>query len=122
MKKISRLYRCTGRNFTNSNDHHQKDATETSKVLVSCVPLQNVDFSSRKEFAPRGSDFFPLREVPYYMVNDITTFEDFHQMCTRFNTRVRNCVLGGMSMNEQNRRSQSRRNVNTFKWNLNLTK
>ena len=31
--------------------------------------FQNGNFSLRKEFAPRGSEFFPLRAVPYGMEN-----------------------------------------------------
>ena len=32
-------------------------------------PFQNGNFSKRKEFAPRGSEFFPLRAVPNGMIN-----------------------------------------------------
>ena len=35
-----------------------------------CVPFHNENFSERKEFAPRGSEFFPLRAVPYVMENN----------------------------------------------------
>ena len=38
-----------------------------STDLVNCVFFQNGDFSLRKEFAPRGSEFFPLRAVPFGM-------------------------------------------------------
>ena len=34
-------------------------------ILFNCVPPQNGNFSLRKEFAPRGSKFFPLRAVTY---------------------------------------------------------
>ena len=37
--------------------------------LFHCVPLQNGNFSYRKELAPRGSKFFPLRAVRYGMIN-----------------------------------------------------
>ena len=33
-------------------------------ILYSYIPFQNGNFSERKEFAPRGSEFFPLRAVP----------------------------------------------------------
>ena len=33
------------------------------------VPFHNGNFPEWKEFAPRGSEFFPLREVPYGMEN-----------------------------------------------------
>ena len=38
-------------------------------ILLNCAPFQNWNFSLRKEFAPRGSEFFPLRAVPYGMEN-----------------------------------------------------
>ena len=34
-------------------------------VLFNCVPFQKGNFSRRKKFAPRGSEFFPLRAVPF---------------------------------------------------------
>ena len=33
-------------------------------ILFNCVPFHNGNFSDRKEFAPRGCEFFPLRAVP----------------------------------------------------------
>ena len=33
-------------------------------ILYNYVPFQNRNFSERKEFAPRGSEFFSLRAVP----------------------------------------------------------
>ena len=38
-------------------------------LLFNCFPFQNGNFSLREEFAPRGSDFFPLRAVPYDIEN-----------------------------------------------------
>ena len=38
-------------------------------ILFSCVPFHNGNFSERKEFAPRGNEFFPLKAVPYGMEN-----------------------------------------------------
>ena len=38
-------------------------------ILFNCIPFQNGNFSLRKEFAPRGSEFFPLRAVPKGMIN-----------------------------------------------------
>ena len=35
-----------------------------SMILYNYVPFQNGNFSQRKEFAPKGSEFFPLRAVP----------------------------------------------------------
>ena len=34
-------------------------------ILFNCVPFQ----IGKEEFAPRGSEFFPLRAVPYGMEN-----------------------------------------------------
>ena len=33
-------------------------------ILSNCIPFQNENFSYRKEFALRGSEFFPLKAVP----------------------------------------------------------
>ena len=38
---------------------------DQSVVLFNRVPFQIVNFFYRKEFAPRGGEFFPLRAVPY---------------------------------------------------------
>ena len=42
---------------------------DQAMILFNYVPFQNENFSQRKEFAPRGSEFFPLRAVPYGMIN-----------------------------------------------------
>ena len=42
---------------------------DQAMILSNCAPFQNVNVSQRKEFAPRGSKFFPLRAVPYRMEN-----------------------------------------------------
>ena len=44
------------------------------------VPFQNGNFSKRKEFAPRGSKFFPLTAVPYVMKITFTILGDFPWM------------------------------------------
>ena len=38
-------------------------------ILSYCVPFQKGNFSLRKEFTPRESEFIPLRTVPYGMEN-----------------------------------------------------
>ena len=38
-------------------------------VLLNCAPFQIRNVSLREEFAPRGSEFFPLRAVPFGMEN-----------------------------------------------------
>ena len=57
-------------------------------ILFNCVPFQNWN-SYRKEFAPNGSEFFPLRAVPYGRENhlpyDVTSLE-----CVLFSLRM--CV------------------------------
>ena len=40
-------------------------------ILYNCVSFQNGNFSSRKEFAPRGGEFFILRAVPNGMENHL---------------------------------------------------
>ena len=45
-------------------------------ILFNYIPFQDRNFSERKEFAPRGSEFFPLRAVPYGMENHFTTLDD----------------------------------------------
>ena len=42
---------------------------DQAMILFNCVSFQNVNCSKRKEFAPRGSEFFPFRAVPYDMIN-----------------------------------------------------
>ena len=52
--------------------------------LSSVVPLFKMgNFSSRKEFAPRGSKFFPLRAVPYGMENQF-----YHVMWSPLNVTI----------------------------------
>ena len=38
-------------------------------IIFNCVPFRNGNFSQTKAFAPRGSEFFPLRAVSYTMEN-----------------------------------------------------
>ena len=38
-------------------------------IFFNRVPFHNGYFSERKEFAPRGSEFFPLRAFPFGMEN-----------------------------------------------------
>ena len=45
--------------------HIKRTLLDQEVILFNCVPFQNGNFSLRKELAPRGSQFFPLREVPY---------------------------------------------------------
>ena len=40
---------------------------DQAMILFNCVPFQNGNFSSRKEFAPSGSEFFHLKAVSYGM-------------------------------------------------------
>ena len=42
---------------------------DQAAILFNCAPFQNGNFSWRKEFAPRGSEFFSLILVPYGMEN-----------------------------------------------------
>ena len=45
-------------------------------ILFNCVPFHNGNFSKRKEFAPRGSKYFPFRAVPYGMEINFATLGD----------------------------------------------
>ena len=67
---------------------HQRETTG-----FNCLPFRNGNFSLMKEFAPRGSEFFPLRAVPYGMETHF-----YHIKCYFFITHVRNCVLGATPM------------------------
>ena len=65
-------------------------------IIFNCVPFQNVNFSKKKEFAPRGNEFFPLRAVPYrnsLLPHWVTSLD-----CYYFITHVRNCVMGATPM------------------------
>ena len=42
---------------------------EHTVILFNCVPFQIGNLSLRKEFAPKGSEFFPIRDGPYSMEN-----------------------------------------------------
>ena len=67
-------------------------------IFINCVPFQNVNFSYRKEFAPRGSEFFPWRVVPYRMENYFYHIRWPPFNVTIFITHVRNCVIGATPM------------------------
>ena len=45
--------------------HIKRRLLDQAVILFNCVAFQNGNFSERKEFAPRGNKFFPLRAVPY---------------------------------------------------------
>ena len=67
-------------------------------VLFNWVPFQNGNFSYRKEFAPRGSEFFPLRAVAYGMGNHFDHISRPPLNVTIFITHVHNCVMGATPM------------------------
>ena len=75
---------------------------DPAMILFNYFPFQNGNFSYRKEFAPRGSKFFPLRAVPYGMINLfyrigwpplIVTI-----LITQVRTHLLNCVMGATLM------------------------
>ena len=45
--------------------HIKEKLLDQAVILFKCTPFQNGNFSLRKEFAPRGSDYFPLGADPY---------------------------------------------------------
>ena len=54
------------------NDTHIKGRLlDQAVILINCVSFQNGNFSLRKEFTRRGSEFFPLRAVPNNMENHV---------------------------------------------------
>ena len=66
-------------------------------ILFNWVPFHG-NSSERKEVAPRGSKFFPLRAIPYGMENLF-----YHIRChllnvTIFITHMPNCVMGAKPM------------------------
>ena len=63
-------------------------------MLFNCVPFRNGNFSERKEFASRGSEFFPLRAISYGMKNHFYHIRLPPLNVTVFITQVRNCVMG----------------------------
>ena len=67
-------------------------------ILFNCVPFQNGNFSERKKFAPRGSEFFSLRAVPYVIENHFNHIRSPPLNVTFFITHVRNCVMGATPM------------------------
>ena len=44
---------------------HQRETTRSSSDSLQLRPFSKWNFSKRKEFAPRGSEFFPLKAVLY---------------------------------------------------------
>ena len=70
---ISGLTSVNSRQWRSKNSekitHIKGRQLEQAVTLFNCAPFQNRNFSWRKEFAPRGSEFFPLRAVPYGMEN-----------------------------------------------------
>ena len=49
--------------------HIKARLLDQAMILFKYVPFQNENFALRKEFAHRGSKFFPIRAVPYGMIN-----------------------------------------------------
>ena len=56
--------------------HINERLLDQSAILFNYVPFEKGNFSERKEFAPRGSEFFPLMEIPYGMENTLTKLDD----------------------------------------------
>ena len=67
-------------------------------ILFYCVPFQNGNFSKKKEFAPRGSEFFPLGAVPYGIENLFYHIRLPPLNVTILIMHVRNCVMGATPM------------------------
>ena len=72
-------------------------------IIFNCVPFRNGNFSQRKEFAPRGSEFFPLRAVPYGMENHFYHIRWPPLNVTIFIMHMRNCIMGATPMSVSKR-------------------
>ena len=57
----------TSASSQDSQSHINGRLLDQVVILFNCVPFHNGNFSLRKEFAPKGSEFFPLRAAPYDM-------------------------------------------------------
>ena len=55
----------------------QRETIVSSNDSLQLRPFQNGNFS-KKEFAPRGSEFFPLRAVPYGVEIHICSLECYY--------------------------------------------
>ena len=67
-------------------------------ILFNCLPFQCGNFSLRKEFAPRVGEFFPVRAVPFGMINQFNHNGWPPLKVTFFNTHMCNCVMGATPM------------------------
>ena len=71
---------------------------DQAMVLSHYVPFQIEKLSKRKEFAPRGSEFFLLRAIHYDMINHFYHIGWPPLNVTILVTHVRNCVMGATPM------------------------
>ena len=62
-------------------------------ILYDYVPFRNGNFSQRKEFAPRGSEFFPFCVLPNSMEITFTTLSDLLE-CYYLYTHMRKLPNG----------------------------
>ena len=73
---------------------------DQAMVLFNYDPFQNENFSfKRKEFTRRWSEFFPIRAVPYVMINHFYHIGLPLLNVAIFMTHVGNCVIGATPMN-----------------------
>ena len=68
---------------------HIKGRLLDQAMILQLRPFSNGNFSQKKEFAPRGSKFFPLWAAPYSMDNHLPPLN-----VTLFITHVRNLCNG----------------------------
>ena len=50
--------------------HIKRRLLDQAVIVFNCIPIRNWNFSLRKKVAPRESEFFPLRAVPFGMKKD----------------------------------------------------
>ena len=76
--------------------HIKERLPDQAVIHFNCIPFQNGNFSKRKEFASRGSKFFPLKAVPYGMENHFNHIRLPPLNATITITHMLNCVMGPM--------------------------
>ena len=89
---------CNGVARTPKATHIKGKLLDQAVILSNCAPFQNENFSERKEFAPRGSEFFPLRAVPYGMENHFYNIGLPPLNVATYITHERKCVMGTTPM------------------------
>ena len=78
--------------------HIKGTLLDQAVILFNCGPFQNGNFSLKKEFAPRGSEFFLVRAVPYGMEINFYHIRLPPLNVTIYITHSRTCVMRASPM------------------------